>query len=169
MANKIRQKSLTFTNANYKNQNYAPRPRQSRPRSRTPLRRRSVSRSRSRSRSSNKPKFGAIDGFFHRIFQKMSSLMIDPYTYIGLALMSILMYVHYFHIDDSAVNSIVKTLKKNESTKPLADWLDANINKLFAILMLLYHSIQIPSKYRYFSTLLSMMLILLLPSLSIVT
>lgn len=43
------------------------------------------------------------------------------------------------------------------------------INKMFAIIMLIYHSFQIPIKYRYFTTLLSMITIFLMPSLSIVT
>ncbi|APG77670.1 hypothetical protein [Hubei Wuhan insect virus 9] len=162
------QKSITFVNKKYKKQNALPmRPRRSR--SRTPSVRRNRSRSRSRTPKRTTIKYGVVDGFINRIMNKLSSILVDPYTYIGLALMSSLMYIHYFHIDDSAVNSIVKTLKKNDATKAFAEWVDGNINKIFAIIMLLYHSLQIPIKYRYFTVLLSMITVFLMPSLSIVT
>nr|BBV14750.1 hypothetical protein 2 [Barley aphid RNA virus 2] len=165
------QKSITFVNKKYRKQQqnampmHAPR----RSRSRTPSVRRSRSRTRSRTPKRTTIKYGTIDGFINRIMNKFSTILVDPYTYIGLALMSMLMYIHYFHIDDSAVNSVVKTLKKNDSTKTFAEWIENNINKMFAIVMLIYHSFQIPVKYRYFTTLLSMITIFLLPSLSIVT
>jgi len=165
------QKSITFVNKKYQ-QRSMPDQRQARGRMRTRSKtpRRARSRSRSRSRTPiRKVKYGLIDGFFQRIFSKFSLVLIDPYTYIGLLLMSALMYIHYFHVDESAVNSFVKTLKKSDSTKPFAEWIEKNINKIFAIVMMLYHSIQISSKYRYFTTLISLILILLLPTLSIAT
>ncbi|APG77667.1 hypothetical protein [Hubei Wuhan insect virus 9] len=168
-------KTLVFTNKNYKNNNVNTIQRgrkfnkQRRSRSRTP--RRSISRSRSRSRTSIRKniKYGPIDGFLHRIWSKSTSLIIDPYTYIGIIIFSILIYIHQFHIDDSAVNSFIKTVKKNDSLKPFADWFENNINKFFALIMVLYQSLQISPKYRYFTTLISFMLILLLPTLNVAT
>jgi hypothetical protein len=172
------QKSLVFTNRNYQNNAYEKLPlRRSRSkRSNTPRRSRSRSRSMSRSRSvslkTRKTKtrinYGPIDGFVHRFISRFGAIIFDPYTYVGIALLSILMYIHHYHIDDSAINGVVSKLKGNDSTKPFGEWIEKNVNKIFALTMILYHSIQIPLKYRYFTALISIFFVLLMPALSLV-
>lgn len=164
-------KTVVFTNKKHSTNVQTPRrqPRRSRSVGRNTHRSRSRSRSRSRTPHRKQIKYGPIDGFLHRLWIKLSHVFFDPYTYLGMIIFSLLIYIHHFHVDDSAVNSFLKTIKKNDSLKPFAEWFESNINKFFALIMVLYHSLQISPKYRYLSTLIFVLLVLLLPNLSITT
>ncbi|QIX02861.1 putative protein P4 [Fragaria vesca associated virus 1] len=112
--------------------------------------------------------YGYIDGFVHRFMTRLFLVMSEPFVLIMMSALIMLIYIHHYHVEDSYIDKISKKLNETETTRPIANWINENTNRMFGIVMCLIASTQVPAIYTYSTLLISIILILVLPKQNII-
>lgn len=110
------------------------------------------------------PKQSKIDGFVSRTIAQLQITLSNPLVAMMMAIIIFSVYTHYYNYDASVVKSIVDGLNSTESTKPLALWINSNVQKFFAVTATVAASLSLPADVMYSSMVIGVVVILMMPT-----
>jgi len=87
---------------------------------------------------------------------------------ITMTALIFIIYVHYYHVNDSYLHLFVVKLNATNTTQPISQWVDMNSNRIFGMIVSIITSSQILDAYRYTTLLISFIIKLIVPKQNIV-